>query len=52
MPPSSHSATEIIEFTVKNSHCGKPLEVHFDDQLQFDFNIEKLFKNANRKLMR
>ena len=41
---------EINRFAVKNSHCEKLLGVHFDDQLKFDFHIEKLCKNANRKL--
>ena len=41
---------EINEFTVKNSHFEKLLGVHCDDQLKFDFHIEKLYKNANRKL--
>ena len=41
---------EINGFTVKNSSCEKLLGVHFDDQLKFDFHIEKLCKNANRKL--
>ena len=42
---------EITGFTVKNSHCEKLLWVHFDDQLKNDFHIEKLFKNANRRLL-
>ena len=37
-------------FAVKNSHSEKLLGVQFDDQLKFDFHIEKLCKNANRKL--
>ena len=37
-------------FTVKNLHCEKLLGVHFDNQLKFDFHIEKLCKNENRKL--
>ena len=41
---------EIKGFTTKNSHCEKRLGVHFDDQLKFDFHIEKLCKNSNRKL--
>ena len=41
---------EINGFTVKNSHCEKLLGVHFDHQLKFDFHIEKLYKNTNRKL--
>ena len=41
---------EINGFTVKNSYCENLLGVHFDDQLKFDFHIEKLCKNANRKL--
>ena len=41
---------EINGFAVKNSHSEKLLGVHFDDQLKFDFHIEKLCKNANRKL--
>ena len=41
---------DIDGFTVQNSHCEKLLAVHFDDQLRFDFHIEKLCKNANRKL--
>ena len=40
----------ITEFTAKNSHCEKLLGVHFDNQLKSDFHIEKLCKNANRKL--
>ena len=40
---------EINGFTVKNLHCEKLLGVHFDDQPKFDFHIEKLCKNANRK---
>ena len=41
---------EIDEFTVKNSNCEKLLGVQFDDQLKFYYYIEKLCKNANRKL--
>ena len=41
---------EINGSAVKNSHCEKLLGVHFDDQLKFDFNIEKVCKNENRKL--
>ena len=41
---------EINGFTFKNSNCEKFLGVHFDDQLKFDFHIEMLCKNANRKL--
>ena len=41
---------EINGFIVKNSHCENLLRVHLDDQLKFDFCIEKLCKNANRKL--
>ena len=40
---------EINGFTVKNSHYEKLLGVHFDDQLKFDFHIEKLCKNAKRE---
>ena len=40
---------EINGFTVKNLHCEKLLGVHFDDQPKFDFHIEKLCKNVNRK---
>ena len=43
-------AIEINVFTVKNSYCGKLLGVQFDDQLKFDFHIEKLCKNVTRKL--
>ena len=43
-------AIEITGFTVKTSHCEKNLGVNFDDQLKNDFHIEKLCKNANRKL--
>ena len=54
MPPYSQLCwrlhIEIDGFTVQNSHCEKLLAVHFDDQLRFDFHIEKLCKNANRKL--
>ena len=52
-PPLSSLEDHTIEingFTVTNSHCKKLLRVHFDDQLKFDFHIEKLCKNANRKL--
>ena len=41
---------EINGCTVKNSHCEKLLGSHFDDHLKSDFHIEKLCKNANRKL--
>ena len=41
---------EINGYTVKNSHCKKLLGLHFENQLKFDFHIEKLCKNANRKL--
>ena len=41
---------EINGFAVKNPHCRNLLGVHFDDQLKFDFHIEKLCKNANRKI--
>ena len=41
---------EINGFAVKNSHCKKLLGVDFDDQLKSDFHIEKLCKNANKKL--
>ena len=41
---------EIDGSTVKNLHCERLSEVQFDDQLKFDFYIEKLCKNANRKL--
>ena len=41
---------EINGFAVKNSHCEKHVGVHFDDRLKFDFHIEKLCKNANKKL--
>ena len=41
---------EINGFTVKNSHREKVLGVHFDDQLKLHFHLEKLCKNANRKL--
>ena len=35
---------------IKDLHCEKLSEMQFDDQLKFDFYIENLFKNANRKL--
>ena len=41
---------EINGSTVKNLHREKLLGMHFDDQLKSDFHIEKLYKNANRKL--
>ena len=41
---------EISGFTVKNSQCEKLIGMHFDDQLKFDFHIEKLCKNADSKL--
>ena len=40
---------EIDGSTVKNLYCEKLSEMQFDDQLKFDFYIEKLCKNANRK---
>ena len=40
---------EINGSTVKNLHCNKLSEMQFDDQLKFDFYIEKLCKNANKK---
>ena len=33
---------EINGFAIENLHCEKHLSVHFDDQLKFDFHIEKL----------
>ena len=33
---------ESNKFTIKNSRFEKPLEVHFDDELKFNFHIEKL----------
>ena len=41
---------EIDGSIVKNLHCEKLSEMQFDDQLKFDFYIEKLCKNANGKL--
>ena len=41
---------EINGLTVKNSYCEEFLGVHFHDQLKCNFHIEKLRKNANRKL--
>ena len=41
---------EIDGSIVKNLHCEKLSEMQFDDQLKFDFYIEKLCKNAKRKL--
>ena len=36
--------------TVTNFNCEKLSEVQFDDHLKFYIYIEKLYKNANRKL--
>ena len=47
---AEYHTIEINGFTVKNSHCEKLLGPHFDDQLKFNFHIEKLCKNANRTL--
>ena len=41
---------EIDRSTVKNLHYQKLSGMQFDDQLKFDFYIEMLCKNANRKL--
>ena len=43
-----YHTTEINEFTLKNSHCEKLLGIHFDDQWQIDFHIDKLCKDANK----
>ena len=43
-------AIEIDGLTVKKFNCEKLLGAQFDDQLKFYFYIEKLCKNANRKL--
>ena len=44
--------TDISGFTVKNSHCEKLLAIQFNNQLKFDFHIEKSCKNANKNCMR
>ena len=41
---------EIDGYTAKNSNRKQLPGVQFDDQLKFYFFIEKLCKNANRKL--
>ena len=41
---------EINGCSVKTHTVKKRLGAQFDDQLRFDFRIEKLCKNANRKL--
>ena len=33
---------ESNKFTIKNSRSEKPLGVHFDDELKFNFHIKKL----------
>ena len=43
---------KINVFTVKNPHSEKLLGVHFDDQLKFDFYIEKLCKIQIASYMR
>ena len=52
IPLSSHEeqTIEINGFTVKNSRCERFVRVHFDNQLKVDFHIEKICKNANRKI--
>ena len=39
---------EIDGSTVKNLHCLSVSQVQYNDQVKFDFYIEKLCKNANR----
>ena len=41
---------EVNGSIVKNVHSEKLSEMQFDNQLKFDFYIEKLCKNVNRKL--
>ena len=52
LPVSSdeNRTIEINRFNVKNLHCEKRLGMHLNDQLKFDFHIEKLSKTVNRNL--
>ena len=42
--------TEVNGCTVKMSYCEKLLGKHFDNQLKFDFYIEEICENTNRKI--
>ena len=43
---------EINGFTIRNSHYEKLLGVYFDDQLKFDFHIDKYVKMQIESCMR